>query len=101
MKRWYDKNKTAAAQLDALIQAPPATKIAIVKGILDIIRENADKDVIDRFTVPPDIDLWSRRDYDDEAAIWIVINNLKYVDEALLNRVAEYIAAEISADRHQ
>jgi hypothetical protein len=95
MKRWYDKNEKVAKQLDALIKAPSETKLKIIKGLLDIIQENADQEIVSRFKVPLDIDLWSRRDYDDEAATWIVINNLKYVDEKILDQVADFIEKEI------
>ena len=97
MKRWYDKNEKLAKQLEALKKAPAETKTKIIKGLLDIIQQNADQEIVSRFKVPIDIDLWSRRDYDDEAATWIVINNLKYVDEKILGQVAEYIEKEISS----
>lgn len=98
MKRWYDKNEKLAKQLDALIKAPAETKLKIINGLLDIIKESADQDIVNRFKVPVDIDLWSRRDYDDEAATWIVINNLKYVDEKILEKVSEFIEKEISLE---
>lgn len=98
MKRWYDKNEKLAKQLDALIKAPAETKLKIINGLLDIIKESADQDIVNRFKVPVDIDLWSRRDYDDEAATWIVINNLKYVDEKILEKVTEFIEKEISPE---
>ena len=95
MKRWYDKNEKLAKQLDGLIKAPVETKQKIIKGLLDII-QGLDQEFANRFKVPIDIDLWSRRDYDDEAATWIVINNLKFADESLLQKVTEYIEKEIS-----
>ena len=96
MKRWYDKNENLAKQLDALIKAPLETKQKIIKGLLDIIQDS-DQEFASRFKVPIDVDLWSRRDYDDEAATWIIINNLKYADESLLQKVTEYIEKEISS----
>lgn len=96
MKRWYDKNEKLAKQLNNLTKASVETKQKIIKGLLDIIQDS-DKEFASRFKVPIDIDLWSRRDYDDEAATWIVINNLKYADENLLQKVTEYIEKEISS----
>lgn len=95
MKRWYDKNEKLAKQLENLTKAPVETKQKIIKGLLDIIQDS-DQEFASRFKVPIDIDLWSRRDYDDEAATWIIINNLKYADESLLQKVTEYIEKEIS-----
>ena len=96
MKRWYDKNEKLAKQLNNLTKAPVETKQKIIKGLLDIIQDS-DEEFASRFKVPIDIDLWSRRDYDDEAATWIIINNLKYADESLLQKVTEYIDKEISS----
>ena len=95
MKRWYDKNEKLAKQLENLTKAPVETKQKIIKGLLDIIQDS-DQEFASRFKVPIDIDLWSRRDYDDEAATWIIINNLKFADESLLQKVTEYIEKKIS-----
>lgn len=95
MKRWYDKKERISKQMESLLNASPKVKFKIIKALLDIIHDNADQEIIKRFKVPLDIDTWSRRGYDHEAATWIVINNLKYVDDKVLNKVADYIEKNI------
>ena len=96
MKRWYDKNEKLAKQLNNLTKAPVETKQKIIKGLLDIIQDS-DKEFASRFKGAIDIEHGRRRVYVDEAATWIIINNLKYADESLLQKVTEYIEKEISS----
>ncbi len=93
-KRWYDKDKRLAKQLDAFMKVHPKYRYTIIQGILDIIK-HSDQDILNRFVVPSDIEKWSRRWYDDEPMFWLVINSLKYAKEKLLKEVASYMEEQM------
>ena len=95
-QRWYDKNKNLAIQLNDFIKAHPETRDKIVRGVFAIIRAS-DKEIVEHFKVPENIDIQNRRSYDYEPETWIVLNQLQYVNDDLLKKVAEYIEKEIAA----
>ncbi len=94
-KRWYDKDKRLAKQLGTFMKLHPKYRYEIVQGLLDIIKE-LDPDILNRFTVPSDIEEWSRRWYDDEPTFWLVINGLKFANEELLKKVSEYMEDKLN-----
>lgn len=96
-KRWYDKDKRLAKQLDLFMKLHPKDRYEIIHGLLTIIKE-ADPEILNRFTVPHDIEQWNRRWYDDEPTFWLVINGLKFADESLLKKVAVYMEETLQTE---
>lgn len=94
-KRWYDKDKRLAKQIGAFMKIHPKYRYEIVQGLLAIIKE-LDPDILNRFTVPSDIEEWSKRWYDDEPTFWLVINGLKFANEELLKKVMEYMEDKLN-----
>ena len=94
-QRWYDKDKRLARQLDAFMKVHPRYSYTIVQGLLDLIKA-AQPDILQRFTIPSDVEQWCRRWYDKDPVFWIVLNGLKYANEELLRRVASYLEEQMA-----
>jgi hypothetical protein len=94
-KRWYDRDKTLAKQLDAFMQAHPKHQFETIKGLLVLIQES-NPEILGKFTVPTDIERWHRRWYDKDPTYWIVLNGLRLADEELLKKVAAYLEGKLA-----
>jgi hypothetical protein len=95
LKRWYDKNRKLAKQLDILMNVHPKDEFRVLKGLMDLIRNEA-PDILNRFVIPSDIDNWHRRWYDKDPVYWLAINGLKHGNDALLDHVAAYLEKELT-----
>jgi hypothetical protein len=95
-KRWYDKDVQLAKLLDKLMKVHPKDEYRVVSGLLDLVR-GSNPEILNRFTVPSDIDAWHRRWYDKDPIYWLVLNGLKFADEALLKTVADYLEKELGS----
>jgi hypothetical protein len=95
-KRWYDKDKELAKYLDNLVKIHPDNELKVINGLLEIIRQN-NPDILNKFTIPHDIENWHKRWYDNNPIFWLTINSLKYADEKLLKKISDYLEKEIAA----
>ncbi len=93
-KRWYDNNRALVKQLENLKNIHIKNKDNIIAGLWDIIK-NSNPVILNKFTIPTDIELWYRRWYDKDATYWIVLNCLKHADKKLLEKVTSYLENEL------
>jgi hypothetical protein len=93
-KRWYDRDKRFADALDRFMKAHPRKSVEIIRRLLDMIKES-NPDILGGFTIPDDVDRWTRRWYDKDPTFWLVVNGLKHAPKKLVSSIARYLEKEL------
>lgn len=95
-RRWYDKNKMLARQIDRLANVHPEKKYSVIDDLMSLVAKSQ-PDILHRFTIPTDIERWHRRWYDKDPVYWLVINSLKYADDELLEKAAKFLENQLAS----
>jgi hypothetical protein len=74
-----------------------AQKSRLAAGALAILRQ-ADASVLDKKAINFPLEMFRRRWYDNDQQLWLLVNGLRYVDEAVVEKVTFYLE---SNSRHR
>ncbi len=90
MSRWYDKYEKLGKQIESLKEMDTGKRDGIIKGIMEIIKEQS-PDLLDDFMFEFPLKIERRRWYDNDPYLWLLINGLKNGKEQLLIKVTKYL----------
>ena len=93
--RWYDQYPELSLQFERLKELNPEDKSYIFDVLKKMLLEYNPRiidDHIERFSMP----IKKRRWYDKEPYSWIIVNALKYVDKAMIDKVVEYLEENLN-----
>ncbi|MBN1525589.1 MAG: hypothetical protein JW904_14010 [Spirochaetales bacterium] len=89
MNRWYDKNEKLRTYIESLHDIDPELRNHIVHDLMDLVKEH-NPALLDSFVEEYPLETRNQRWYDEDPYLWILLNGLKFADDAIILKVIDY-----------
>ena len=93
--RWYDRYPPLNDYLERLRELPEKEFERIVKGLRDVVVEQA-PGLIDDTAMDFPLDALRRRWYDKEPICWLTINSLRVAEREVVDKAIAYLGKQLS-----
>ncbi len=96
MRRWYDRDKRLAKQLDRFKEMKEEERDYYIKGIMELVRQKEPKLLSAEIALEFPLEMKRRRWYDADPYLWLIFNTLKKAKISLHTQVCKIMEKERS-----
>jgi hypothetical protein len=95
LNRWYDQHPELSKYLEQFKKMKKSNRDQLTKGIIKIIDNSENPDLINDSALDFSLDICRRRWYDKSPYLWLIFNGLSKADNPLLNEVTNFLKKKL------